>query len=94
MHLYNVTLQKPTAITHALLGNFSGGKQQEILLCRGQSILELVRVDADTGKLQTLVSHNVFGIVRSLSAVKLTGSMKGIFHPLLIFFPFILFASL
>lgn len=76
MYLYNLTLQKATGITHAVHGNFSGSKQQEVLISRGKS-LELVRPDSNTGKVHTLLSTEVFGCVRSLMAFRLTGGNKG-----------------
>lgn len=36
MYLYNLTLQRATGITHAVHGNFSGSKMQEILVSRGK----------------------------------------------------------
>jgi hypothetical protein len=77
MHLYNLTLQRATGITHAVHGNFSGSKMQEILVSRGKS-LELLRPDSNTGKVHTLLTVEVFGIVRSLMAFRLTGGTKGI----------------
>lgn len=49
MFLYNLTLQKATGISHAIHGNFSGAKQQEIVVAKGK-ILEILRVDASSGK--------------------------------------------
>lgn len=80
MHLYNLTLQRATGITHAVHGNFSGSKMQEILVSRGKS-LELLRPDPNTGKVHTLLTVEVFGIVRSLMAFRLTGGTKGTFGP-------------
>jgi splicing factor 3B subunit 3 len=76
MHLYNLTLQRSSAITHAVHGNFSGTKSQEIMVSRGKS-LELLRPDPNTGKVHTLMSMEVFGIIRSLMAFRLTGGTKG-----------------
>ncbi|KAI9020517.1 CPSF A subunit region-domain-containing protein [Hyaloraphidium curvatum] len=77
MHLYNLTLQQPTGIGLTAIGNFSGSKQQEILVTRGAgSILELLRVDATTGKVQSLLTHHVMGVTRSIAAFRLTGSTK------------------
>ncbi|KAK6617102.1 Splicing factor 3B subunit 3 [Polyplax serrata] len=75
MHLYNLTLQKATGVTHAVHGNFSGSKMQEILVSRGKS-LELLRPDPNTGKVHTLLSVEIFGIVRSLMSFRLTGGTK------------------
>ena len=76
MHLYNLTLQRATGITHAVHGNFSGSKMQEILVSRGKS-LELLRPDPNTGKVHTLLTVEVFGVIRSLMAFRLTGGTKG-----------------
>jgi splicing factor 3B subunit 3 len=76
MHLYNLTLQPPTAITQAIVGNFSGARQQEIIVARGTR-LELLRPDVQTGKVSTVVASDVFGSIRSLTAFRLTGGTKG-----------------
>ncbi|KAI0349483.1 hypothetical protein OH77DRAFT_1594212 [Trametes cingulata] len=75
MHLYNLTVQPPTAITDAIVGNFSCTRQQEVLVSRGTR-LELLRVDPHTGKLSTVVASDVFGSVRSLAAFRLAGDLK------------------
>ncbi|KAJ3054091.1 Splicing factor 3B subunit 3 [Rhizophlyctis rosea] len=75
MFLYHLTLQQPTAITATAIGNFSGTKQQEIIVARN-SVLELLRPDPQTGKVHSLVSREVFGIIRSLVAFRLTGGSK------------------
>ena len=76
MHLYNLTLQPPTAATHAIVGNFSGARQQEIILSHGTR-LELLRPDVQTGKIATVIATDVFGSIRSLAAFRLTGGTKG-----------------
>lgn len=78
MYLYNLTLQKGTGVTHAVHGNFSGGKHQEVILSRGKS-LELVRPDSNTGKVHTVLSVEVFGCIRALMSFRLTGGTKGEF---------------
>ncbi|KPV75805.1 uncharacterized protein RHOBADRAFT_52830 [Rhodotorula graminis WP1] len=76
VHLYNQSLLASSAISLACVGNFSGTKQQEIALVRGAERIELVRVDPNTGKLESIVEHNVFAQIRSLSSFKLTGGTK------------------
>lgn len=75
MFLYNLTLQRATAITHAVHGNFSGTKMQEVVISRGKSI-ELLRPDPNTGKVHTLLTVEIFGIIRSLMSFRLTGGTK------------------
>uniref|UniRef100_A0A803M5Z5 Splicing factor 3B subunit 3 n=1 Tax=Chenopodium quinoa TaxID=63459 RepID=A0A803M5Z5_CHEQI len=74
MILYSLTLQKTTGITSAISGNFSGDKNPEIAVSRGK-LLDLLRID-DNGKLHTLLSVEIFGIIRSLTQFRLTGSHK------------------
>ena len=75
MKLYNLTLQRPTGITHAVHGNFSGVKLQEIIVSRGR-MLELLKPDPNTGKVHTLLTTEIFGVVRSLMSFRLTGGNK------------------
>ncbi len=76
MHLYNLTLEHASAIPNAVVGNFSGNRQQEILVSRGTR-LQLLRPDPTLGKLSTVLVHDVFGSIRSLAAFRLTGGTKG-----------------
>lgn len=75
MYLYNLTLQKSTAVNQAIHGSFAGTKQQEIAVARGK-VLELLRPDPTTGKVITLLSVEAFGIIRSMMAFRLTGGSK------------------
>lgn len=76
MHLYNLTLQRSSGITHAVHGSFSGTKSQEILVSRGKS-LELLRPDPNTGKVYTLLTVEIFGVIRSMMTFRLIGGTKG-----------------
>lgn len=71
MQLYSLTLQSPSAATHALQGNFSGPRVHEIVVARGRT-LELHRLE-DKTKLRTVWSSDVFGIIRSMTTFRLTG---------------------
>jgi len=75
MHLYNLTLQKPGAITHAINGNFSAPKAQEIVVARGK-ILELLRVDDDFRIVVSVLQWEIFGVIRSLKPFRLTGGNR------------------
>ncbi|CAK8685237.1 splicing factor 3B subunit 3-like [Clavelina lepadiformis] len=75
MFLYGLTLQRAGAITHAVHGNFSGTKQQEIAVAKGK-LLELLKPDPNTGKVHTLITIEVFGEIRCVMAFRLTGGHK------------------
>jgi splicing factor 3B subunit 3 len=75
MHLYNLTLQRASGITHSCHGNFSGSKLQELVVSRGKT-LELLKPDPNTGKVHTLLTTEVFGVIRALMAFRLTGGGK------------------
>ena len=88
MFLYNLTLQRATGITHAVHGNFSGTKQQEVIVSRGK-ILELLRPDPNTGKVYVQLTVEVFGVVRALMPFRLTGGTKGNMERLVAVYPHI-----
>lgn len=81
MYYYNITLKQASAITHACVGQFSGKRENyklgffEIAVAKGK-ILEILRLDEATGRLQSIISCNVFGIIRSIAAFRLTGGFK------------------
>ncbi|ROW17517.1 hypothetical protein VPNG_00937 [Cytospora leucostoma] len=75
MFLYSLTIQPPTSVTQAILGQFSGTKEQQIIAASG-SRLSLLRPDPAQGKVITLLSHEVFGIIRAIAAFRLAGSNK------------------
>lgn len=54
-------------------GNFSAPKAQEIVLGHGK-VLELIRPDPETGKLVSIYSTEIFGLIRSLQPFRLTGT--------------------
>lgn len=71
MHLYSLSLQKSSAIAKAVYGNFSSPKAHEFVVSRGK-LLELLRPDTE-GKLRSVCQREVFGVVRSIQAFRLTG---------------------
>ncbi|KAF8863834.1 hypothetical protein BDZ45DRAFT_685718 [Acephala macrosclerotiorum] len=75
MFMYSLTVQPPTAITQAILGQFAGTKEQQIITASG-SRLTLHRPDPSQGKIITALSHDVFGIIRAIAAFRLAGSNK------------------
>ena len=76
MFMYSLTIQPPTSVTQAILGQFAGTKEQQIVTASG-SRLTIHRPDPQLGKVSTILSHDVFGIVRTLAAFRLAGSNKG-----------------
>lgn len=72
MYLYNLTLQPATNITHCVAGNFSGTKKLEIVVSKGK-VLELLLPDEHTGKVQSVLAVEIFGIIRSIMPFRLTG---------------------
>jgi hypothetical protein len=78
MFMYSLTIQPPTAITQAILGQFAGTKEQQIVTASG-SKLTIHRPDPTQGKITPIYSQDVFGIIRTLAAFRLAGSSKGMF---------------
>src|SRR5271168_4149699 len=76
MFMYSLTIQPPSAITQAILGQFAGTKEQQIVTASG-SRLTIHRPDATQGKVSAIFSQDCFGIIRTLAAFRLAGSSKG-----------------
>lgn len=75
MFLYSLTIKPPTHIVQAVVGQFAGTKEQLIITGSG-SQLSLLRPDPQQGKVNTILTHDVFGIIRSLAAFRVAGSNK------------------
>ncbi|KAJ1996125.1 pre-mRNA-splicing factor rse1 [Coemansia spiralis] len=75
MFLYNLSLQPTTAISAAILGHFSGEKQQEIVVVRQQR-LELWHPNTATGKISIVHSEDIFCRIRNIAQFRLTGGSK------------------
>ena len=82
MFMYSLTIQPPSATTQAILGQFAGTKEQQIVTASG-SKLSIHRPDPAQGKIQTLFTQDVFGIIRTLVAFRLAGTIKGMFAVIL-----------
>lgn len=78
LFMYSLTIQPPTAVHQAILGQFAGTKEQQIVSACGSRLI-LQRADAQTQRITTILTHNVFGIIRALAAFRLAGSSKGMF---------------
>jgi len=93
MFMYSLTIQPPSAITQAVLGQFAGTKEQQIITASG-SKLTIHRPDPAQGKIAPLFTQDCFGIIRTLAAFRLAGSSKGAsLHLLRLFFSFTTLSS-
>lgn len=86
MFMYSLTIQPPTAITQAILGQFAGTKEQQIVTASG-SKLTIHRPDPTQGKITPLYTQDVFGIIRTLAVFRLAGSSKGMYSSHSLTFP-------
>ncbi|CDW71789.1 splicing factor 3b subunit 3 [Stylonychia lemnae] len=75
MYLYSLTLNQATAINNSVYGNFSGPKQHEIVVSKGK-ILEMMRLDVDSQKMQLVYRQEVFGLIRKMIPFRLLGMQK------------------
>ncbi|KAJ9664691.1 pre-mRNA-splicing factor rse1 [Neophaeococcomyces mojaviensis] len=75
MFMYSLTLQPPSDITAAVLGQFAGTKEQQIVTASG-SKLTIHRPDPTQGKISPLFTQDCFGIIRTLAVFRLAGSSK------------------
>ena len=75
MYLYNLSLQKPTEIYQSITGSFTAPKKHEIIFSKG-TILELCSLSSTTGKLETLISKELYSQIRKISPFRLSGNKK------------------
>jgi splicing factor 3B subunit 3 len=75
MFMYSLTLMPPTAIHQAIVGQFAGVKDQQILTASGAR-LTLKEPNHLLGKIADVVSHDCFGIIRSLAPFRVAGASK------------------
>ncbi|GAB7355497.1 hypothetical protein MBLNU459_g5990t1 [Dothideomycetes sp. NU459] len=77
MSMYSLTLKPAGMVTQAIVGNFcaSKPKEQQIVLAQGER-LSLVTIDKDNDNVRTLVTHNAFGIIRTLAACRVPGTPR------------------
>ena len=76
MHLYALTLAPAAHCSAVVVGNFSGGRGVQEIIAARAGRLDVLRVDAAGGKLRLTTSEGVFGVVRALAAVRLTGATR------------------
>ncbi|WFD35978.1 pre-mRNA-splicing factor rse1 [Malassezia cuniculi] len=68
-------MQPPSTATAAIVGQFTGKRQQEVVIARG-SRLEMVQIDVETGRATRIMQQPLFGNTRSLSSVRVAGGQK------------------
>ena len=78
MFMYQLSIKPPSAVTQAILGQFAGTKEQQIIIASSSNLV-LHWPDPTHGKVSVVLSHDVFGIIRSLASFRLAGSSKGTF---------------
>jgi splicing factor 3B subunit 3 len=75
MYLYSLTLNQATSIEHSVYGSFSGEQKHELAVAKGK-IIEIMRLDNNTGKLHLVYRQEVFGLIRSILPFRLMGMQK------------------
>ena len=75
MYLYSLTLNQTTAINLSVYGSFTKSNQHELVVAKGK-ILEMYKVDEETGKLRLIYRQEVFGLIRSILPFRLMGMQK------------------
>ena len=71
MHLLAVNIQRSSAIVQSVYGNFSGPRQQEVVVIKGNGI-ELLRPD-EHGRMVSVNYTPCFSVVRSILPFRLIG---------------------
>jgi len=76
MYLYSLTLNQASLINNSVYGSFSGPNRHEIVVSKGAKILEMLRLDEETGKINVVYRQECFGVIRKIIAFRLLGMQK------------------
>jgi splicing factor 3B subunit 3 len=76
MYLYQLTLNQSTLINNSVYGSFSGANKHELVVTRGAKIMEMLRLDENTGKMQVVFRQECFGVIRKIIPFRLLGMQK------------------
>jgi splicing factor 3B subunit 3 len=71
MYLYHLTLQPGNLVHATASGHFSASNQQEIVVAKAASTIELLRLDQDNARLVPVASTQVFATIRTLAPFRL-----------------------
>lgn len=76
--VYNLTLQRESSSINSVLGNFfPGSKNQQLVICKATSI-DLCKINSDNGSLEIVFQQELFTLIRSLNAIKISGISKSL----------------
>ena len=75
MYLFSTSMQQATAITHSIYGSFTQADQEELVVAKGK-IIELLKIDEETGKVKVVYRSEVFGLIRQIVPFRLMGMQK------------------
>jgi splicing factor 3B subunit 3 len=76
MYLYSLTLNHSSLINNSVYGSFSGPNKHELVLSKGAKLLEMLRLDESTGKMQVVYRQEAFGVIRKIMPFRLLGMQK------------------
>ena len=76
MYLYSLTLNQPTLLNNSVYGSFSGANKHELVVSKGAKVLEMLRLDEQTGKMSVVYRQDCFGVIRKIIPFRLLGMQK------------------
>ncbi len=54
MYLYSLTLNQASLINNSVYGSFSGSNKHEVVVTKGAKVLEMLRLDEESGKMRVV----------------------------------------
>ena len=76
MYLYSLTLNQASLINNSVYGSFSGVNRHEVVVTKGAKVLEILRLDEESGKMRVVFRQECFGIIRKIMPFRLLGMQK------------------
>ena len=85
MYLGNITIKQSTTVSQSIVGNFTSPNRTDLIIVKGISRLELIRIEPSSSpsssltsslKFETLISLETFSNIRKIAPMKDTYSKK------------------
>lgn len=74
LHLYHLTLTKPTAAIKSILGQFLDNKKSQELVLATSTSIELWQFHLESGKIKQICHQQVIGVIQNIDRIRKGGS--------------------
>ncbi|KAK6202885.1 CPSF A subunit region-domain-containing protein [Scheffersomyces amazonensis] len=76
LYLYNITLRNPSSYSGSVLGQFLGDKKSQEIVVISSSIIQLLKPNSNTGKIEILSQQNALSGISKIDKLRIVGTQK------------------